>query len=133
MLSCLGACLRTTMWPYLPFDNVKKTAFLRWALRILRGFCAGWAAIGWPQPGRSAQFAPALAPAQGCPGPAPKPDRRPRCRWGLAQPERPSAFRSPRSNDPLSSACQDMGGSLGAAFPRPWPEYEKKFADILTQ
>ena len=79
--------------------------------------------------GRSAQFAPALAPAQGCPGPAPKPDRRPRCRWGLAPPERPRAFRSPRPYDPMFQPVGIWGGTLGVAFPRPWSESGKKFRE----
>ena len=68
--------------------------------------------------GRSSQFALALAPPQGCPGPAPKPDRPSRCRWGLAPPERPRAFRSPRSYDQLFQPVGICGGSLGAAFHR---------------
>ena len=90
-------------------------------------FCAAWQR-GWPQ--RS--VFPALVPAQGCLGPAPKSDRPSRCRWGLAPPERLRAFRSPRSYNPLFQPVEIWGGLLGAAFPRPWPEYGKKFACTVT-
>ena len=74
----------------------------------------------------------ARAPAQGCPGPAPKPDRRPRCRWGLAPPERPRAFRSPRSYGPMFQPVGIWGGTLGVAFPRPWSESARKLCDSVT-
>ena len=50
----------------------------------------------------------------------------------MAPPERLRAFRSPRSYNPLFQPVEIWGGLLGAAFPRPWPEYGKKFAGTVT-
>ena len=100
------------MWPYLPFDNVNKTAFLRCAPCILSGFCAGWAAVGWPQ--RS--VCTGARPGPRLPWACSKARQAVSMPLGLGPARAPEGIQEPAAIRPDVSTGRDMGGNAGGCF-----------------